>query len=238
MQINNKKQEIVSIEDIQYSRFAIKTHVVSSEDDLMDVIQKYVPKNYEEGDMLFISEKMVACTQNRAIPIKDIKPRKLATLLSKFVMKTPSGIGLGMPETMEMAFRECGTARILFASFVSMLGKIIRKRGLFYKVAGEKARGIDGPCKNTLPPYNKYVVLIPNNPQKICQTISDKFNINATIIDCNDLGIDILGVSDNDTYDKELLCKILKDNPLGQSKEQTPMGIIRKFHEVQQRKAQ
>ena len=37
----------------------------------------------------------------------------------------------------------------------------------------------------------------------------------------------ILGVSDK-SLDKALLVKILKDNPLGQDDQQTPMGIIRK----------
>ncbi|GKX29089.1 hypothetical protein SH1V18_15690 [Vallitalea longa] len=228
MHVNDKKQEVVTIDNVNYSRFAIKTHVVTNKDNLFDVIKEYTVDNYQKNDLLFVSEKMVACTQNRAIPIKDIKPRRLARILSKFVTKTSSGIGLGMPETMEMAFRETSTLRILFACVASVIGKIFRKKGWFYKVAGEKARGIDGPCHYTLPPYNQYVVLIPNSPQKICEEISKKFGIIVSIIDCNDLGIDILGLSSNDLYTEDMLCKILKDNPLGQSSEQTPMGIIRK----------
>ena len=37
----------------------------------------------------------------------------------------------------------------------------------------------------------------------------------------------ILGTSDP-SMDRDLLVKILKDNPAGQSLEQTPIGIIRK----------
>ncbi|MFR3992087.1 MAG: hypothetical protein ACLTY5_05935 [Angelakisella sp.] len=37
--------------------------------------------------------------------MKDIKPRPLAKFLCKFVLKTPYGIGLGIPETMEMAIK-------------------------------------------------------------------------------------------------------------------------------------
>ena len=108
---------------------------------------------------MFITEKAVACTQRRAIPMKDIHPRPLAKFLCKFVLKTPYGIGLGIPETMEMALQECGTIRILFAAAVSAVGKLFGIRGWFYKVAGYKARSIDGPCDYTLPPYNEYVVL-------------------------------------------------------------------------------
>ena len=68
----------------------------------------YAAPHMQEGDVLFITEKAVACTQKRAIPLKDIHPRPLARFLSKFVLKTPYGIGLAMPETMEMALRECG----------------------------------------------------------------------------------------------------------------------------------
>ena len=47
------------------------------------------------------------------------------------------------------------------------------------------------------------------------------------IIDVNDIDGVILGVSDP-AMSKEKLVRILKDNPLGQSRQQTPMGIIRR----------
>ena len=79
--------------------------------------------------------------------MEDIKPRKLAVTLSRYVTKTPAGIGLGIPETMEMALRECGTLRILFAAFAASLASCSAGRGWFYIVAGPKARGIDGPTE-------------------------------------------------------------------------------------------
>ena len=50
------------------------------------------------------------------------------------------------------------------------------------------------------------------------------------IADLNDLGGEILGTSDP-KMDRELLVRILKDNPLGQEGQQTPMGIIRRVAE-------
>ena len=44
-----------------------------------------------------------------------------------------------------MALQECGTLRILFAAFCSVIGKLFHQRGWFYIVAGPKARGIDVP---------------------------------------------------------------------------------------------
>ena len=225
--INDGKNETIEVDGVKYSRLCIRTHVITDKDNIVDVAVKYAKPNLKDGDVLFITEKIVGCTQGRAIPLSEIHPRKLAVFLSKFVLKTPYGIGLAMPETMEMALQECGTARILFAAGVSAVGKLIGKRGWFYKIAGEKARTIDGPCDCTLPPYNEYVSLAPLNPNEVSREISKAIGCGVIITDINDLGGNILGVSSPD-MDKDLYVKILKDNPLGQSSEQTPMGIIRK----------
>ena len=159
--------------------------------------------------------------------MKDIKPRRLAVILSHFVTKTPHGIGLGIPETMEMALRECGTPRILFAAFIGAIGKLLGKHGWFYIIAGPKASSIDGPCHNTIPPYNECVVLGPLNPDETAADIAAHIGHPVLIVDINDLGGNILGSSEP-ALDRTLYARILKDNPLGQSHESTPMGIIRK----------
>jgi len=225
---NEGKQGITTIDGVSYQRLPIKTHLITDADDIVAVAEQYgLPVLAEQDDVLFISEKCVACTQGRAIPLEDIKPRKLAVWLSKYVTKTPHGIGLGMPETMEYALRECGILRILFAAFVSVIGKkIFRKKGWFYTVAGYKARSIDGPTHNTIPPYNQCVVLGPLNPDKVAREIADKIGYRTIIVDINDLEGQILGVSDK-AMDKDLYVRILKDNPLGQDRQQTPMGVIR-----------
>ncbi|MEG1778534.1 MAG: coenzyme F420-0:L-glutamate ligase [Oscillospiraceae bacterium] len=226
--INEGKQGIIEVDGVSYQRLALKTHVITDADNIEDIVIKYAQPFLQQGDILFITEKIVACTQKRAIPMKDIHPRPLAKLLCKFVLKTPYGIGLGIPETMEMALRECGTLKILFAAGISAVGKLFGVRGWFYKIAGYKARAIDGPCDFTLPPYNEYVVLAPAEPDAVAKRASDKLGgIPVTITDINDLEGQILGVSDQG-MDKNFLVRVLKDNPLGQCSEQTPMGIIRK----------
>ncbi len=228
--VNEGKNEVVTVDGQEYRRLCIRTHVITDQDKIADVVEKYVAPYLEEGDIIFITEKVVACTQKRAIPMEDIHPRPLAKFLSKFVLKTPYGIGLGIPETMEMALRECGTIRILFAAFVSAIGKLFGQRGWFYNIAGYKARSIDGPCSYTLPPYNHYVVLGPDKPDESAKAISDRVGYPVAITDINDLDGNILGTSDKN-IDRDLLVKILKDNPLGQTSEQTPMGIIRRVTE-------
>ncbi len=223
---NEGKNTTITVEGKDYMRLPIKTHVVTENDKIADVAEKYAKEHMVEGDILFISEKCVACSQKRAVPLTEIHPRPLAKFLCKFVYKSPYGIGLGIPETMEMALRECGTIRLLFAAFVSAIGKLLGKRGWFYKVAGYRAESIDGPTPYTLPPYNKCVVLGPENPDKVAKEIAERIGFKTVIVDVNDLTGKILGASE-ESLDRELLPKILRDNPLGQSAQQTPMGIIR-----------
>jgi len=221
-----EKQQIIEYNGKKYIRIPVKTHVITKEDSIIDVVKKYAREIVRENDIVFISEKAVAITQGRAYPMSEIKPRPLAKLLSGYVTKTPAGIGLGIPETMEMALRECGVLRIIFAAVVSFFGKLIGRKGDFYRVAGYKASSIDGPTPNTLPPYNKYVVLGPANPDEVAKKISDSIKAEVAIVDINDLGGNILGTS-RPTMDRKELVGILRDNPLGQCSEQTPMGIIR-----------
>ena len=224
---NPGKKLIRNVDGVDYLRVPIKTHLITKDDQMEDVVNKYSKDLMRPGDILFISEKAVACTQSRAIPMEDIKPRKLAVTLSRHVTKTPVGIGLGIPETMEMALRECGTPRILFAAFCSVIGKIFGKRGWFYTVAGPKARGIDGPCDCTIPPYDNYVVLIPDDPMGTAKRLAQALGYPVAIVDINDLGANILGFSEKEPS-LEWLAEALGDNPLGQSRECTPMGILRK----------
>ena len=228
IQANENKSLEVNIGSETYLRIPIKTHVVMPNDDLLAVMKEYVPPYLESGDMLFITGKTVAISQGRAYPIKDVEARPLAKWLSNYVTKTPHGIGLGIPETMEMALRECGTPRIIFAAFVSVLGKLVGRKGDFYRVAGSKARAIDGPTSGTMPPFNTYVVLGPDQPEKVAKEIKQvlKKDVIVTIVDINDLGGNILGSSD--VMDVNRVLAILKDNPLGQDAQGTPIGIIRK----------
>ena len=224
---NPGKRLVRTVDGEDWLRIPVKTHLITKEDDMADVVVRYPKPLMREGDILFISEKAVACTQSRAIPMEDIKPRKLAVTLSRYVTKTPAGIGLGIPETMEMALQECGTPRILFAAFCSVIGKLLGKQGWFYIVAGPKARGIDGPTEGTIPPYDHYVVLTPADPMGTSKKLAQALGHPVAIVDINDLGANILGFSEKQPT-LDWLARALGDNPLGQGSESTPMGILRK----------
>ncbi len=227
LRVNEEKTEKITVEGETYYRWAIKTPLVTQADDLQDLVQTYAVPYLQKGDILFLSEKMVACTQGRAIPLKAIRPSRLGIFLSRFVHKSAYGIGLSMPETMTMAIVECGRVRILLAAAAGALGRLLGRKGWFYRVAGRKAAAIDGPCPKTIPPYNEYVVLGPEEPNKVAMDLAHQLDqVTVLIVDINDLGGEILGSSGFRTKNAHYAA-LLADNPLGQTDEQTPMGIIR-----------
>jgi len=213
-------------------RIPIRTRLILKGDSLEDAIFQGLAMSglsTEAEDTLFVSEKAVSASQGRyhLLDSGEVKPRRLATWLSRHVTKTPAGIGLGMPETMECAIRECGAPRILFAAIVGALGKLLGRKGDFYRVAGSRARSIDGPTSGTIPPFNRAVSLAPEDPDGAARRLAERFNCRAAVVDINDLGGNILGTWPGD-IDRKLLLEILSDNPLGQGTEQTPAGIVRR----------
>jgi F420-0:Gamma-glutamyl ligase len=225
---NEGKALTVEFDGKSYARIPIRTRVVMPGDDLSAFIREYGADAVQPGDLFFVTEKIVAITQGRSYLVEEIAPRRLALFLSKYVTRTPYGIGLGMPETMEMALRECGTPRILFAAAVSAVTKAFGRKGDFYRIAGDKARAIDGPTSGTIPPYNNAVVLGPSRPREVAQQLKALLGGSAdvAVVDINDLGGNILGSTLDKAGEKRLVA-ILKDNPLGQGHQSTPLGIVR-----------
>ena len=226
---NDGKVLSVTIPAGTFKCIPIRTRVVMPGDDLDAFVTEYAAGVVQTGDTLFVTEKIVAITQGRSYTLDEIQPRRLARFLSKYVTKTSYGIGLGMPETMEMALRECGTPRILFAAAVSAVTKLFGRRGDFYRIAGNKARAIDGPTSGTIPPYNKAVVLGPTEPDAVAARLKALLGGEAdvAVVDINDIGGNILGSTLDRAGDQQLV-RILADNPLGQGHQSTPMGVIRR----------
>ncbi|MBN9177180.1 MAG: coenzyme F420-0:L-glutamate ligase [Microbacterium sp.] len=226
---NDGKALSVTIDAGTFKRIPIRTRVVMPGDDLDAVVTEYAQGLVQPGDILFVTEKIVAITQGRSYALDEIEPRALARFLSRYVTKTSYGIGLGMPETMEMALRECGTPRILFAAAVSAVTKLFGRRGDFYRIAGDRARAIDGPTDGTIPPYDNAVVLGPTEPDAVSARVKRLLGdvAEVAVVDINDIGGNILG-STLDKAGEQRLVRILADNPLGQGTQSTPMGIIRK----------
>lgn len=234
-----EKPAEIKVGEKTYTRNLIKTEVFQKGDDYVRKISDYVLSSKIYGTrskwFVVVSEKIIAISQGRSYFIWDIKTGLWAKLLSKYVTRTPYGIGLGSPWTMQLAIQEVGLPKIFIASLLSAITKPFGLKGIFYKVAGEAARSIDGPTEYSLYPSNVSAKLGPENPQKVTEVIAEYLHDNLAlsaeklfsgviVIDANDIGQNILGNS-TDIPD-ETIAQIFKDNPMGQGSEQTPITIV------------
>ncbi len=225
---NPNKNLIIEVEGKKYARIPIKTHLITEQDkDYAGIIKKYAKDYLQAGDIIFIGERSLASCQGRSYPKVKVKPSRLALFLVRFVTKSPYGIGLGSPETMQLAVEEVGGPRMLLAAFFAALTKPFGIKGVFYKIAGPQAKAVDGAADYVIPPYNTYVSKAPKDPQKNAEELSKKIGFPVAIVDVCDIGGWVMGVSQG--IDKNFIVKALKDNPLGQTTEQTPFGIIRQI---------
>src|SRR5687767_11453846 len=120
---NPRRQLEIQVGGRTYARIPVRTHVVTEADDIVEVLARYAGPIVEPGDILFVSEKVVAITQGRAIPVEKIRVGTLAKLLWPRVSKVDYGIGLRSPYSMQCAIDECGRARVLLAAVVGAVGK-------------------------------------------------------------------------------------------------------------------
>ncbi|MDA8346457.1 MAG: asparagine synthase (glutamine-hydrolyzing) [Thermaerobacter sp.] len=215
-----------------YLRAPVRTPLVQPRDDLQRILEESLRGQLQPGDVIAISEKIVAISQGRSFPVSEIQPRPLARFLTRYVHKTAHGIGLGIPETMELAIREVGAARILFAAAAAAIARPFGRKGVFYEVLGTRASAIDGPTSGTIPPYNGHAKLAPENPHGVAKDLAAALGdgIGVAIVDANDISVNVLGQSPG--VDSELVRQLLLDNPLGQGHEQTPIAILREVANV------
>ena len=99
-----------------YLRLPIKTPLLTEKSNLVETIKKIAGPHLEPGDVLFVSEKVVAVTQGRIVNMNDIKPSKLARFLARKVRnhygtKDFKGFGHGTPMAMQLLIDEAGYPR-------------------------------------------------------------------------------------------------------------------------------
>ena len=127
-----------------YQRHAIQTHFVQIGENYIDLIERYVKPLGEEGDLLSISEKVIALCQKRIVYRKRHPPPASGKAAVPLVHVTPAGPGAGTPHKMQLIIMICGLPRVLLAAFCSAVTKLFGKKGVFYKVCGHEVDGIDG----------------------------------------------------------------------------------------------
>jgi len=222
---NEDRELHASLNGVVYARHPVRTHLVTAKDMAADVLKRYAGSIGDDVRLVAVSERMVAITQGRSYPIRDIRPGRLARLLERFVTRPGYGIGLGSAETMELAIREVGAPRILLAAAASAVTRPFGVHGVFYRVAGPQAKAIDGPTSYTIPPYNEAATLGPRDPDGAARELAAALGAPIAIIDANDAGCAVLGASPG--VDRRFVERLFADNPLGQAREQTPICVVR-----------
>lgn len=201
----------------------IRTHLLTPLDSPVEVVRRYVLPHAKPGDVVTIGESPVAIMQDRFRDPRQIKPGWVATRLCLLFLPTSSlATACGMQALVDLV----GPLRVLFAFLVGAIAKLVlRQRGVFYQLAGEQARLIDD-LTGTLPPYDQFIVLGPEDPQRVVEEIKYETGIAAAIVDVNDLkAVKILAATSE--VSPQLLHNALLKNPAGNADEQTPVVLIR-----------
>lgn len=201
----------------------IRTHLLTHLDDPVTVVKRYVMPHAQPGDVVTIGETPVAIMQDRFHHPSDIKPGWLAKRLCYYFLPTSS---LATACGMQTLVNIVGPWRVAGAFLVGAIAKkFFKKPGLFYQLAGEQARLIDD-VTGTLPPYDQFIVLGPDNPQQVVDQIKQETGLSAAIVDVNDLkAVKVLAATAGLT--DEFLTQALISNPAGNADEQTPVVLIR-----------
>ena len=212
-------------EDQSYRRWVVRTPLVKTGDRLGYIVADSVAPGVRADDIVAVSEKVVAITQGRSVLLSTVKPGCLALFLSRHVRQLGYGMGLHRAETMEMALREAGWPRIVMAAGVAAVTRAMGRRGDFYRIAGRRVAAIDGPGPTTIPPYDRYIVLAPDDPDAVARALARRIGCGVAVVDVNDVGSEVLGASPG--VDPECVRRLLDDNPMGQGDEQTPLVVLR-----------
>lgn len=201
----------------------IRTHLLTHLDHPVEVIKRYVLPHAQPGDVITLGETPVALMQGRFRHPTEIHPGWVARRICYFFLPTSSlATACGMQSLVDIV----GAGRVLSAFILGAFAKqFLNKPGMFYQLAGEQARLIDD-VTGTLPPYDQFIVLGPENPQQVVDQIKKETGLAAAIVDVNDLkAVKILAASPG--VSAAFLEQALITNPAGNADEQTPLVLIR-----------
>jgi hypothetical protein len=201
----------------------IRTHLLTHLDDPVEIVKRYVQPHAQPGDVVTIGETPLALMQERFRHPSEVKPGWLASRICYYFMPTSSlATACGMQTLVDIV----GAWRVFWAFVLGAIAKkLLNQPGAFYQLAGEQARLIDD-VTGTLPPYDQFIVLGPDNPQQVVDLIQQQTGISAAVVDVNDLkAVKILaGTAD---IPAGFLEQALISNPAGNADEQTPIVLIR-----------
>jgi hypothetical protein len=200
----------------------IRTHILAELDNPVEIVKRYVLPRAQKGDIVALAETPLALMQGRYRHPSEVKPGWAAKRVCLFFLPTSSlATACGMQTLVDVV----GPWRVVAAFAIGAVAKIFGKPGVFYQLAGEQARLIDD-VTGTLPPFDQFIVLGPDNPQQVVEEIQRETGLAAAIVDANDLkAVKILAATSD--LSVTFLEQALRSNPAGNADERTPVVLIR-----------
>jgi hypothetical protein len=205
----------------EFVAIPVRTRLVRPRDDLATLVAAAVRGIARPGDVVAVSETALAIAQNRMISAETIRPSRLAYALSR---RAGALATVNQPESMQLVIDDVGAPRVALAAVAHVAGRLVGLRGAFYRVLGHAISAIDG-YTGTLPPFDRTIVLGPQDPDRAACEIAASANAHAVIVDANDLGIaKVLGASHG--VRRGAVEASLRANPHGNGDEQTPVVVL------------
>ena len=221
------KKKIREVDRVNYARIPVKTHKISFGEDVASLLKKYALPKLKPGDWVAVSEKVVSVCQKHVRHISTVKVSWLAKLIVKGVKKYPNDIGYSRPEKMQVAVERAGYPRILLAMILGSMGRLFGIHGIFWIVAGHRISEIDGFNPDAMYPYTEYVMLPPEEPEKVVQELEEELGYPVAMVDGTNVNVEIIAQSSGVPINRKISRLILLDNPQGQGQELTPFIIVR-----------
>ncbi len=200
----------------------VKTHLLTHADDPVEVVKRYVTPHAQPGDIVTLGETPLAIMQDRIRHPETVRPGWLAKRLCHLFGQRAN---LATASSLQVLIDLVGPVRVGWAFVFGAIAKVLGKSGVFYQLAGEQARLIDD-VSGTIPPYDRFILLGPDNPNAVVDRIYRETGIQAAIVDVNDLqAVKILAATSGISH--PALETSLRSNPAGNADEQTPLVLVR-----------
>jgi asparagine synthase (glutamine-hydrolysing) len=225
--------------DGEWARYPLRTQPVTADSDLAALATRacldfFAMLGREERArlermpwFLFVSGTAAAVAQGRAIPEGQMRPGLRARALARVDKVSPTAA--------ELAVREVGRARLAAAVLAGTVGWALGRPGWAERSFAPELVTSRDPRLDAVPPADGSVLLPPEDPAGLADRLSAAVRdslppellgrfAGTAIICADERRRVVLG------HDTELLSDTLAaacvDNPLGQFRERTPMGIV------------
>jgi hypothetical protein len=225
--MSTPKPTTITVHGHKFLRTPVSSHLIAIKESLEPIIERGVVPQFQPGDWIAISEKVVTISQGRVVHISVVRPSLLSKLLVTGVKKYDNDIGYSLPAKMQVAIWQAGYWRMVAAMIVGAVTRLFGRHGDFYRIAGHRISEIDGFNPDAMPPYDEFAMIGPGAPNEYCQQIENKYGIPTAIIDGNNINVEVLGTSRNLPVSKAMVREVLLDNPMGQGDELTPIILVR-----------